>query len=87
MNITKLMLQLSNKTNFNISLPCFGIIGPKSKFHCFFVELVRSLEHKSMLTPQDVLRRWFEARRGTSRKVSSWGTFVSKGFLPESAYF
>ena len=26
-------------------------------------------------------------RRGTNRKVSSWGTVVPKGFLAESAFF
>ena len=41
----------------------------------------------SMLTPQDVVRQWFEARRGTSRKVFILGTVVPKGFLAESAYF
>ena len=36
---------------------------------------------------QDVVRRWFEARQGTSRKVFTLGTVEAKGFLAESVYF
>ena len=32
-------------------------------------------------------RWWFEARRGTSRKVFILSTVEAKGFLTESAYF
>ena len=39
--------------------------------------LVAELE-RQWLTPQDVVRRWFEARRG---RFSSLGTVVPKGLL------
>ena len=54
--------------------------------HLYLPQLLscRPLVHLSM--HQDVVRRWFKARRGTIGRFSFWGTVVPKGFIYESAY-
>ena len=40
-----------------------------------------------LLTPKDVVRRWFRPDGAQVGRFSSWGTVVPKGFLTKSAYF
>ena len=44
------------------------------------VELVRPFVHQSKLMPQDVVYWWFEAQRGTSRKVFILGYSCTQSF-------